>query len=245
MSVKRYESLGYFLRAICKTFVILTFFIVAVGAFAQPNQNIVTASSYFKGVCDVYSKIKDYQVTMDITVTQGKEKTFMSTTTSFKSPNLLRLDFSRPKEQVICFNGNKLIVYLPKTHAILEQAVTSDDSDGARLATSSGLSMMSRYYTVAYEIGQSPVPLEKNSTEDVIKLILTRKSNLESFRTIALSITPKTNLIRRLKATASNGNVFIFDYYDYMLNQNMSEQRFLYDPPSSANNFSNFLFGGG
>lgn len=220
-------------------------FIFLLAALNATAQNIITASTYFKGVCDVYSKIKDYQVTMDITVTQGKEKTFMSAATSFKTPNLLRLDFSRPKEQVICFNGNKLIVYLPKTHAILEQAVSTDENSGAKLATSAGLTLMSRYYTVAYVTGQSPVPLEKNSTDEVVKLILTRKSNLESFRTIELSITPKTSLIRRLKATSSNGDTFTFDYFDYMLNQNLTDQRFLYDPPSSANNFSNFLFDSG
>ena len=29
---------------------------------------------------------------------------------------------------------------------------------------------------------------------------------------------------------------------DYVLNQNLSEQRFVYDAPSSANNYNNFLF---
>lgn len=226
------------------TFITTLLLTLATGG-AVSSQSIITAGDFFRSVSDYYATIKDYQVTMDISIGQGKSKTYMTADTSFKSPNLLRLDFKKPSEQVICFNGNKLIVYLPKTHAILEQAVATDDTNGVRLATSAGLSLLSRYYTIAYETGQNPVPLEKNSNEEVIKLLLTRKSNLESFRTITLAINPKTKLIRRLRATLSNDDVFVFDYFDYSLNQNLSEQRFLYDPPSSANNFSNFLFDSG
>ena len=43
-------------------------------------------------------------------------------------------------------------------------------------------------------------------------------------------------------AVTPKGENFVFNFYDYVLNQNLSEQRFVYDAPSSANNYNNFLF---
>ena len=101
---------------------------------------------------------------------------------------------------------------------------------------------MSRYYTVAYETGQDAVPLEEGSTEMVVKLILRRRSASEQFVRINLSVDPATKLIRRLVGTTSDGRVYTFDFKDYNLNTGMGDQRFLYDPPSSANVYNNFLF---
>lgn len=213
--------------------VFATFLAMTAGA-----QGIVTASNFFKGVSDYYATLKDYEVSMDIEA--GKSS--MTCQMSFKSPNLLRMDFSKPKEQTIVFNGDMLTIYLPKSGAILEQAIAQDSSSKANLAAGQGLQLLSRYYTVAYETGPSAEPLDKNSKENVIKLILTRKSNLESFVSIKLAINPNTKLIRRLQATTGKDESFIFDYFDYKLNAGISDQRFLYDAPTNANNFSNFLF---
>lgn len=213
--------------------IIATFLSLTAGA-----QGIVTAGNFFKEVSDYYATLKDYEVSMDIEA----GKTTMTSLTSFKAPNLLRMDFSKPKEQTIVFNGDMLTIYLPKSGAILEQAIAQDATNKAALATRQGLQLLSRYYTVAYETGPAAEPLDKASRESVIKLILTRKSSLESFTTIKLAINPKTKLIRRLQATTGKGEIFTFDYFDYKLNTGISDQRFLYDAPTNANNFSNFLF---
>ncbi len=201
-------------------------------------QEILTASAYFQTVSDFYATIKDYEADMDITI--GKE--VMSGAVSFKRPEMLRIDFTEPAEQVIVFNGEKLTIYLPGNSAILEQAVNGSSAGGASLATPQGLNLMNRYYTIAYETGQDPVPLEENSDELVINLILNRRSAAESFREIKLSIDCKTKLIRRVIATTAQSDVFEFDFYDYKLNTNINNQRFIYNPPSSANNYNNFLF---
>ena len=101
---------------------------------------------------------------------------------------------------------------------------------------------MSRYYTVSYETGQTAEPLEEGSTEMVVKLILTRKSASEAFRYIKIAVNSDTKLIRRIEAVTPKGENFVFNFYGYVLNQNLSEQRFVYDAPSSANNYNNFLF---
>ena len=202
-------------------------------------QNITTASAYFKTVSEYYGTIKDYEVDFEIKI----EKKETAGKLSFKAPNLLRMDYTNPEEQVICFNGDVLTIYLPDAPAVLQQQVSPDSTNNtASLTTPQGLSLMSLYYTVAYETGQNAEPLDEESDEMVVKLILTRKSASEAFRYIKLAINDETKLIRRIEAVTTKGEEFIFNFYDYALNQNLSEQRFVYDAPSSANNYNNFLF---
>ena len=203
-------------------------------------QNITTASAYFKTISEYYGTIKDYEVDFEIKIEKNESRGKLS----FKAPNLLRMDYTNPEEQVICFNGDMLTIYIKEpAEAVLQQQVTPGSAGNAtNLSTPQGLSLMSRYYTVAYETGQNPEPLEEGSDEMVVKLILTRKSASEAFRYIKLAINNETKLIRRIEAVTPKGEEFVFDFYDYVLNQNLSEQRFVYDAPSSANNYNNFLF---
>ena len=203
-------------------------------------QNITTASAYFKTISEYYGTIKDYEVDFEIKIEKNESRGKLS----FKAPNLIRMDYTNPEEQVICFNGDMLTIYIKEpAEAVLQQQVTPGSAGSAtNLSTPQGLSLMSRYYTVAYETGQNPEPLEEGSDERVVKLILTRKSASEAFRYIKLAINSETKLIRRIDAVTPKGEEFIFDFYDYVLNQNLSEQRFVYDAPSSANNYNNFLF---
>ena len=202
-------------------------------------QSITTASAYFKTISEYYGTIKDYEVDFEIKI----EKKETAGKLSFKAPNLLRMDYTNPEEQVICFNGDVLTIYLPDAPAVLQQQVSPDGTNNtASLTTPQGLSLMSRYYSVAYETGQNAEPLEEGSDEMVVKLILTRKSASEAFRYIKIAVNNETKLIRRIEAVTPKGEEFVFNFYDYVLNQNLSEQRFVYDAPSSANNYNNFLF---
>lgn len=211
-------------------------FFMGTAVFAQ---GITTASAYFKTVSDYYATLRDYEAEVEIRT--GREE--MSGMVSFKRPNLLRIDFSNPHEQVIVFNGDMLTIYLPGSSVVLQQAVESDSSVGsASLATPQGLALLSRYYVVAYELGQAPVPLENGSDEMVIKLSLTRRSTSEAFRSIKLDVNASTKLIRRVRAETTRGEVFVFNFLEYRINRDIAEQRFIYDPPGAANNYNNFLF---
>ncbi len=220
-----------------KTLIFFCAFFISTVLFAQ---NITTASAYFKTISEYYGTIKDYEVDFEIKIDKAESAGKLS----FKAPNLLRMDYTNPPEQVICFNGDVLTIYIKEpAEAVLQQQVTAGSSgNAATLSTPQGLSLMSRYYTVAYETGQKSEPLEKGSDEMVVKLILTRKSSSEAFRYIKLAINDETKLIRRIEAVTPKGEQFVFDFYDYELNRNLSEQRFVYDAPSSANNYNNFLF---
>lgn len=205
-------------------------------------QSIQTANEYFQSVSDFYATVQDYEADLSITTAAGK----MQSRVSFKRPNLLRMDFSNPDTQVITFNGEQLTIYLPGSNAILLQTVTKDDeagtATGASLATPQGLTLMSRYYYIAYESGQSPVPLYEGSEEMVVKFILTKKSASESFKTLKVAVMPSSKLIRRIEAVTTTNETFIFEFSGYNLNTNIPDARFIYDAPSSANNYNNFLF---
>ena len=217
-----------------KIFIPLLLLFFSTVLFAQ---SITTASAYFKTISEYYSTIKDYEANFEIKV----EKQETAGRLSFKAPDLLRLDYTNPEEQVICYNGDTLTIYLPDSDAVLQQSIT-EDTGAEALTTPQGLSLLSRYYTVAYETGQNAEPLEDGSDEMVVKFILTRKSASEAFRYINIAVSETTKLIRRIEAVTPKGEVIMFNFYDYVLNQDITDQRFIYDAPSSANNYNNFLF---
>ena len=218
------------------------------GIFAQTSEPIITANEYFKSVSEEYGKITDYQADADITI----DKELMKARLTYLAPNKVRFDFSQPDEQVIVFNGEVLTIYLPETKAVLTQNANAGEGDSSgkagSLATSEGLSLMRRYYTVSYETSQELVPLDEEtenqeaSNEKVVRLVLWRRTTSEAFRYIKLSINPKTKLIRRVEAVTPSDITYKIDFSNYEINQGLTAQRFMYDIPSAANNYDNFLF---
>ena len=217
------------MKKILSVFTMSLFF--AALSFAQ---EITTASDYFKEIGDYYSTIRDYEA--DIEINSGSSD--MKGRVSFKSPELLRIDFEEPSEQVILFNGTDLTIYLPGSSAILKQSVEKANSS----LNSEGLNLMRRYYSVSYESGQDPVPLDEGSDEMVVNFMLYARSASEAFRTIRLSVDVNTKLIRRVIATTKQSEKITFDLYNYSLNTDIANERFVYTPPSSANEYNNFLF---
>ena len=220
-----------------KIFSLCALFVFGFGipVFAQ---EILTASAFFKSVSEVYGTIRDYEVDIDIKAGRAS----MRGRVSYKKPDLLRIDFSNPAEQVICFNGDLLTIYLPGQQVILNQSVDNSSGAGANLATSQGLALLSRYYSPAYETGPDAVPLDDDSDELVVRLVLRRRNTSEAFSSIKVSVSPTSMLIRRIEAVTPQGENFTFDFRNYVLNQGIPDLRFIYDPPTSANNYNNFLF---
>ncbi|MDR0320833.1 MAG: outer membrane lipoprotein carrier protein LolA [Treponema sp.] len=199
------------------------------------GQEIVTAERYLDMVSENYAGIRDYEATINIRFGNND----MVGTVSYLSPRFLRIDFSRPAEQVIVFNGEALTVYLPESRAVLNQNV---NQTGAGFASAQGLSLLKRNYVPSFVTGPNPVPLEANSRENVVKLRLTRRLVSEGFREIILSINPETKLIRRIEARTITEGEIRFDFSNIRPNIGIPEQRFAYDSPASANMYNNFLF---
>jgi outer membrane lipoprotein-sorting protein len=203
-------------------------------------QEIVTADRYLERVSDHYAGVTDYEASLAI----RSGTSDMEGQVSFLNPSFLRIDFTRPAEQVIAFNGQQLTVYLPEYRAVLNQEVSqrSSSATGASLASAQGLSLLRRNYVPAFVTGPDPVPLEDGRTDMVVKLRLTRRTVSEGFREIILSVDPESLLVRRIEGTTIAGVLVRFDFTNIRTNLGIPEGRFIYDSPASANVYNNFLF---
>ena len=199
-------------------------------------QDILTADKFFKDVSAKYSAIKDYEAS--VSVIAGKQT--MAGTVIYKAPSLMRMDFTDPASQVIVYDGQSMVVYVPEFRAILSQQTSTTSSAAA--ATGDGLRMLGRNYSISYETSPTPVPLPGAEGESVIRLTLSRLTVAEGFRTITLSINPSTLLIRRMDGMTLAGDLISYDFKNIRLDQDIPATRFIYDSPASANVYNNFLF---
>jgi outer membrane lipoprotein-sorting protein len=203
------------------------------------SQEIITAERYLAMVSERYGSIKDYEA--NITIRSGSSE--MTGNVSYLSPSFLRIDFTRPADQVIVFNGELLTVYLPEYRAVLNQSITPGrrPASGASLASAQGLTLLTRNYVPSFVTGPDPVALE-GTQEQVVKLRLARRNISEGFREIILSINPTSRTIRRIEGRTIADTTVQFDFLNIRTNQGIPEMRFIYDSPASANMYNNFLF---
>ncbi len=223
-----------------RLFVVKAFILILLtGLFATTEvmaQDILTADRFFKDVSAKYSTIKDYEAL--VSVIAGKQT--MAGTVIYKAPSLMRMDFSDPASQVIVYDGQSMVIYVPEFRAILSQQTSTTSSAAA--ATGDGLRMLGRNYSITYETSPTPVPLPGSEAESVIRLTLSRLTVAEGFRTITLSISPATLLIRRMDGRTLAGDLISYDFKNIRLDQDIPATRFIYDSPASANVYNNFLF---
>ena len=202
-------------------------------------QEIMTAGRYLEQVSERYASIRTYIARVAI----QSGGTQMYGTVYAMMPNFLRIDFTAPAEQVILYNGESLMIFLPGERAILNQAV-SGQQGGASIATARGLKLLQRNYVPAFVVGPSPVPIESGSSEMVIKLKLARRSTGEGFTEIILDISPDTQLIRRITGRTITDTVVRFDFSGVSLNTGIPERLFVFESPPASNMYNNFLLRG-
>jgi outer membrane lipoprotein-sorting protein len=202
------------------------------------GQEILTALEYFDTVGANYSEIDDYIARM----AWADESGTMFGTIYYKQPNLLRIDFVEPEEQVLVSNGDLFMVYVPALNVVLQQELRQIPGEtAANLATPAGLEIMRRNFDIAYLEGPEPVPLDENSDLLVTQLRLDRKQVTEGFREIVLSV-DETGFIRRILGTKVDYEEVTLDLSDIEINQNIPETRFDYQPEADASVYENFLF---
>ena len=202
------------------------------------GQQIVTAERYLEMVSENYCSIRDYEA--NIAIRSGNSD--MSGRVSHLSPSFLRIDFSRPAEQAVIFNGQTLTIYLPEFRAVLNQEISTTRVSAQTMATAQGLALLRRNYVPSFFSGPNPVPLDAGSSEMVMKLRLTRRLVSEGFREIILSINPNTRLIRRIEGRTIAEVEVRFDFTNIRTNVGIPENRFIYENPPMANMHNNFLF---
>jgi len=231
-----------FMGSIYKRGLLALIFFFGVSFFASFSQEIVTADKYLERVSERYGNIRDYEAQVNI----RSGSTDMIGNLSFLDPFFLRIDFTKPAEQVLVFNGQLLTVYLPDLRAVLNQPVASTrrttGAAGASMASAQGLQLLRRGYVPTFVSGPEPVPLDERERETVVKLRLTRRLASEGYREIILSINPETLLIRRIEGRTIADVLVRFDFLNVRTNVGIPELRFAYDSPASANLYNNFLF---
>ena len=206
--------------------------------FFVSAQEIMTAGRYLDQVSERYASIRTYTARINI-VSGG---TSMAGTVYARMPNFLRIDFSSPAEQVILYDGENLMVFLPGERAILNQSASKQG--GANIATAGGLNLLKRHYVPAFVVGPAPVPIEPGSSEMVIKLRLARRSTGEGFTEIIMDISPETRLIRRITGKTINDTTVRFDFYGVSLDTGIPPQLFMFESPPASNMYNNFLLRG-
>ena len=75
-----------------KKFYIIICLIIFPVLFSAAQERIVTANEYLNFVSAQYGAIEDYEA--NVTITKGKEK--MTGVIYYKTPSLLRINFSNP-----------------------------------------------------------------------------------------------------------------------------------------------------
>jgi len=214
----------------------LSVFLIVISTLS--GQEILTASQYFDSISSVYGSIKDYTARITITTKDNEMKGILL----YKTPNLLRINFSQPKNQVINVNGKTLTIYIPNQNvAMVQELKKHNDASLAVMATEQGLELLKQGYSVAYLKSPDLVPLDEGSTEMVVKLNLVWRKTDEGYRQIIVSIS-KNGMIRRMKGITINYETFQYDFTDIRINQDLQDTRFQYDPPPSAYMMKNFLF---
>ena len=122
-----------------KKFYIIICLIIFPVLFSAAQERIVTANEYLNFVSAQYGSIEDYEA--NVTITKGKEK--MTGIIYYKTPSLLRINFSNPKEQVLVVDKEKLVIYIPKYRVIMQQKLKKKGGvSGAGMASREGLRIL-------------------------------------------------------------------------------------------------------
>ncbi len=199
-----------------------------------------TAESYFDRLSDFYGTIRDYQG--QIVITRGD--TVQTADIFYKSPNLLRLEFTDDDSRGIIMNtdGETLLLHLPEHSVTFSQTLKKhSDTAVANMAGSQGLHLLQQNYKIGYKTGPDREPLEADSEEMVVKLRLEWLSSTEGFRELEIAV-GENQVIRRITATTTKYETIRFDFLNLRINEDIPDTKFYYKSPPVGNDIENFLF---
>lgn len=221
-----------------KSLYIIPFLLSPVFLFSQQ-----TAGDFFNTISVKYAQIEAY--TAKFKITSGVRANIVQEgTLSYKSPNLLRLDYTNPVDQVLNVNSRKISIYVPAHGTLFEQTInTEKDAQALETSglTSQGLALFSTNYSISYVHGPKLEILDEEHPEEVYKLRLSPRKFSEPFLKIIMSITGD-GFIRRLESYTRTDEIIIFDIVDLDLSVKLSESVFDYKAPPTATTLTDFLF---
>ncbi|MDC7220640.1 MAG: outer membrane lipoprotein carrier protein LolA [Spirochaetales bacterium] len=215
----------------------LLFLLLFTGVILSAQE---TAENYFDRLSENYGTVKDYQG--EIIITRGD--VVQTANIFYKSPNLLRLDFTDEDSEGIVLNtdGETLLLHLPEHSVTFTQTLARHSSSTiASMAGSQGLHLLKDNYRIGYKTGPGLEALEEGSEEMVVKLRLEWLSSSEGFRELEIAV-GENQLIRRITATSTKYEIIQFDFLNLLVNEDIPNTRFYYESPPVGNDIQNFLF---
>jgi outer membrane lipoprotein-sorting protein len=229
-----------------KRFYLACIFLI-ISSFGQISaQQIQAARNLFNEVAERYGNLTDYSADISITSDdpQNPGKTItMEGKLSWKRRSRLRIDFSRPSEQVIVSDGLTLQIYMKDYNVTLVQRLNNTNNP-ANLATAEGLSMLRRGYNIAYKTspGLNPIDPKNPNSEKVYQFLLRWRDSAQGFREIDMAVS-ESKFIRRIEGLTADNRRIVLQFSNLAINQNLPDTIFNYTPPPGSNRYDNFLFG--
>lgn len=221
-------------RVFFKLSMIIGFLLVANLGFSQGSQ---TAMDVFDRVAMKYNGMNDYEVNVHYQVSGS----IMTGVLYYKKPNWVRINFSRPANQVVVSNGRELTCYLPQTGVVFTQKLEKNGkSIGQGLVSEEGLAFMRQNYKISYHHSPEFVQVEGLS-ESVLGLRLVWRYTKAGFREIILYINQNFDILRFEGLDAAQRKL-VCDFSNYQYNVGIPETRFDYTSPPTAHKQHNFLF---
>ena len=221
-------------RCLFKSF---TVFLFLAASFSVPAQDSRTALDVFDRLAVKYNGMNDYEVN----VRYETGNSVMTGVLYYKKPNLVRINFSRPANQVIVSNGKELTCYLPQTGVVFIQKLEKDGKALSQgIVSEEGLSFMKRNYKISYNETPDFVQIE-GLPVPVMGLRLVWRYTKAGFREIILYIDQNYNILRFEGIDASQKSI-VCTFTDYQYNTGMPDTRFDYTSPPTAYKQNNFLF---
>jgi outer membrane lipoprotein-sorting protein len=196
-----------------------------------------TAKKFRHEVEQKYNNIKDMKCAISIKINGDTLKG----TLFFKRPNLLKIEFSSPRGQVISMNGTKLQIYIPSQNVSMEQELGGATAD----PNASAFSVLKSIYAFSFpeDIKNSYVPLDANNPNSmkVKKLVLKWiRRGQTSIKQMILCVN-KENFIVRVEALSDQNQKIVMDMSNIKTNLDLPSSDFEYDSPPSAYVMPNFL----
>lgn len=221
-------------RFLFKSFFILIFTAASLSVSAQDSR---TALDVFDRMAVKYNGMNDYEVN----VRYETGNSVMTGVLYYKKPNLVRINFSRPANQVIVSNGKELTCYLPQTGVVFIQKLEKDGKALSQgVVSEEGLSFMKRNYKISYNETPEFVQIE-GLPVPVMGLRLVWRYTKAGFREIILYIDQNFNILRFEGIDASQKSI-VCTFSDYQYNIGIPDTRFDYTSPPTAYKQNNFLF---
>ena len=175
-----------------------------------------------------YDATKDFTaaVTQEMTIASLGKTTTASGTVAFKKPGKMRWEFDHDTPQVIVADGTTLWLYQPKEHQVIKTPFREAFRSTTPISFLTGVGRLSQDFEASIA----------GSSDDgrLVYLNLVPRSDTAAIGTLRLTVARDNGEIRGAEITDPLGNVSRLRFADIRRNQNLPDDRFVFQIPSGV-----------